>query len=144
MTTWHNAACRFARYNLVGFMGVALKFGVLVVLMEFTHAGYVIGTVVAVEAALVHNYCWHVRWTWRDRCAGQALRMAAWRLLQFQFGTGGVALAANLLVMRVMVEQFGLHYGAAGVAATVCAGIANFLLANCLIFAAARRSTCQT
>jgi putative flippase GtrA len=144
MNIWQNAARRFVRYNLVGFMGVALKFAVLVVLMEFTRVGYVIGTLVAVEAALLHNYCWHIRWTWRDRCAGQSLRMAARRLLQFQFGTGGIALTANLLVMRLLVEQFGLHYGAASVAATACAGVANFVLANCFIFVAARPSTCRT
>jgi putative flippase GtrA len=140
----HDIGRRFARYNMVGFMGVVLKFAVLFLMMECTSTGYLISTALAVEAALLHNFYWHIQWTWRDRCADQPLEVAIRRLLQFQFGTGAVAMAANLVVMRLLVEQCGLHYGVANVAATLCAGLANFLLANFVIFAAGRPATCRT
>ena len=30
---------------------------------------YLVATAIAVEAAVLHNFCWHQRWTWRDRRA---------------------------------------------------------------------------
>jgi putative flippase GtrA len=124
----------------VGAMGLSVKFSVLTALVEFAGVGYLPSTAVAVEAAMIHNFTWHLRWTWRDRCAGLFVREALTRLLRFHLGAGAVAMIANLFVTRFLVQELGIHYAAANLAATVFAGLANFILSNFVVFTAAERS----
>ena len=131
---------RFFRYNLVGAMGLSVKFSVLTALVEFAGAGYLASTAVAVEAAMIHNFTWHLQWTWSDRSAGLSRREALMRLLRFHLGAGAVAMLANLLVTRFLVQEFGIHYAAANLAATVFAGLANFMISNFVVFTAAESS----
>ena len=135
MNTLAGGTRRFLRYNLVGAMGLSVKFSVLTALVEFAGVGYLPGTAVAVEAAMIHNFTWHLRWTWRDRCAGLFLREALMRLLRFHLGAGAVAMFANLFVTRFLVQELGMHYAAANLAATVFAGMANFMISNFVVFA---------
>jgi putative flippase GtrA len=131
---------RFLKYNLVGAMGLALKFSALVALVEGAGAGYLAATALAVEAVVLHNFLWHLRWTWRDRSVGLSRREVCACMLRFHLGTGAVALAANLGVMSLLVEGAGVHYFAANLAATVFAGLANFTLSELVVF----RRTCRT
>jgi putative flippase GtrA len=136
---------RFFRYNLVGVMGLGVKFSVLAGLVELAGAGYLAATAVAVEATILHNFVWHFRWTWRDRSAGLSRRAALRCLWKFHLGTGAVALLANLLVMRLLVEELGVYYALANIAATVVAGLANFMISNFVVFAPAERpASCRT
>jgi putative flippase GtrA len=59
---------RWAAFNAVGLAGVAVQLACLALLV---HAGshYLAATALAVEAAVLHNFLWHQRWTWRDRPA---------------------------------------------------------------------------
>ena len=125
---------RFFRYNLVGAMGLSVKFSVLTALVELAGVGYLVSTAVAVEAAVMHSFIWHLRWTWRDRSAGLSRREALTCLLRFHLGTGAVAMLANLVVTRFLVQEFGIHYAAANLAATVFAGLANFMISNFVVF----------
>lgn len=125
---------RFFRYYLVGAMGLAVKFSILTALVELAGAGYLASTAVAVEAAVMHSFIWHLRWTWRDRSIGLTRREALMRLLRFHLGTGAVAMLANLVVTRFLVQEFGFHYAAANLAATLFAGLANFMLSNFVVF----------
>jgi putative flippase GtrA len=145
MTTLARGIRRLFRYNLVGAMGLGVKFSVLAGLVELAGAGYLPATAVAVEAAILHNFVWHFRWTWRDRSAGLSWREALRRLWKFHLGTGAVAMLANLLVMRLLVEELGVHYALANMAATVVAGLANFMINNFVVFTPADRpASCRT
>lgn len=126
---------RFLKYNVVGAMGLAVKFSVLVG-VKTAGLGYMAATAIAVEAALLHNFGWHLRWTWRDRSAALSLRQVLLRLLRFHLATGVVAMTVNLAVMRLLVERLGMHYFAANLVATAFAGLANFLLNEFLTFVA--------
>ena len=126
---------RFLRYNLVGAMGLSVKFSVLTALVELAGVGYLASTAVAVEAAVMHSFIWHLRWTWRDRSTGLSRRETLMRLLRFHLGAGAVAMLTNLLVTRFLVQEFGIHYAAANLAATVFAGLANFMISNFVVFA---------
>ena len=134
MNTLAGGTRRFLRYNLVGAMGLSVKFSVLTALVELAGAGYLVSTAVAVEAAVMHSFIWHLRWTWRDRSAGLSRREALTCLLRFHLGTGAVAMLANLVVTRFLVQEFGIHYAAANLAATVFAGLANFMISNFVVF----------
>jgi dolichol-phosphate mannosyltransferase len=132
---------RFLKYNAVGAMGLAVKFGALVALVEWAGLAYLVATAIAVEASVLHNFGWHVRWTFRDRSEGLSARELCACLLRFHLGTGLVGMVTNLVVMRLLVETFGVHYFIANVAATMLAGVANFTLAEVVVF---RRKTVQT
>jgi len=120
-------------------MGLAVKFSVLVA-VKTLGLGYMAATAIAVEAVLLHNFAWHLRWTWRDRSASLTVRQILLRLVRFHLATGLVAMIVNLAVMRLLVEGPGVHYFAANVIATAFAGLANFLLNEFLIFVAPGRS----
>ena len=110
MTAWPRGALRFLRYNLVGVLGLSVKFGVLIALSEIAHLNYLWATALAVEAAVLHNFTWHIRWTWRDRSAGLPLREVLLRLLRFHLANGAVGMVVNLLMMWLLVERTGMHY----------------------------------
>jgi len=135
------AVRRFLKYNLVGTLGVTLKLAALALLHELGGLGYLAATAFAVEAAMLHNFLWHLHWTWRDRCAGMTWRESVGRFVQFQLSNGGVAMVMNLLVMRVLVGEAGVHYLPANLVATAAAGMINFVIAEFVIFRAASAGT---
>jgi putative flippase GtrA len=124
----------FLKYNVVGLLGNTLKLTLLALLHELGGLGYLAATALAVEAAMLHNFLWHLGWTWRERCVGNTLRERMARLAWFQLSNGGVALVMNLLVMRVLVGETGMHYLPANLIATAVAGIINFVIADLVIF----------
>jgi len=122
---------RFARFNAVGVLGFGVQLAVLALLL---HAGvhYLAGTAIAVEAALLHNFVWHERWTWRDRPSTGRAR--ALRLARFHALNGGVSLAGNLLLMAGLTGVLHVPPLAANaVAVTVCALI-TFWAADSVVF----------
>jgi putative flippase GtrA len=58
---------RWGKFNLVGAVGILVQFGVLFWLKSVLHFNYLAATALAVEAAVVHNFFWHERFTWSDR-----------------------------------------------------------------------------
>jgi putative flippase GtrA len=122
---------RFWRFNAVGVLGFAVQLGVLALLV---HAGvhYLAATAMAVEAAILHNFAWHERWTWRDRPASGRARLA--RLLRFHALNGGVSLAGNVLIMRVLVGLCGMPPLPSNVMAVLACAAVNFLGADRLVF----------
>ena len=69
---------RRLKFNAVGALGAAIQLGALSVLRGWLHCGYPIATALAVEAAVLHNFVWHERWTWQDRTgSGSALHTRA-------------------------------------------------------------------
>lgn len=61
---------RWLAFNVVGSMGVVVQLLVLLTLTEVTGLDYLVATGLAVECAILHNFVWHERWTWRDRGYG--------------------------------------------------------------------------
>ncbi len=62
-----SALLRWCRFNLVGGMGIVVQITVLFLLKSVLHFNYLSATAIAVEAAVVHNFVWHERFTWADR-----------------------------------------------------------------------------
>lgn len=58
---------RWLRFNFVGGTGICVQFVFLSVLKSVLHLDYLAATALAVEAAVVHNFLWHERYTWVDR-----------------------------------------------------------------------------
>jgi putative flippase GtrA len=112
------------KFNAVGAAGAGVQLGVLQALLWFG-VHYLAATALAVEAAVLHNYCWHVRWTWRER------RGSLWR---FHAANGMVSLASNLAWMRVLAGWLEAPPLAAGLAAIALSSVATFLLSETWVF----------
>src|SRR5436305_7735539 len=124
----------FIRFNLVGVFGFALQSGALFILTHSAYpVGYLAATAAAVELAVLNNFIWHQRWTWKDRpsaTTGETLR----RLLKFNITNGAVSIAGNLVFMSILVGSFGLPITGANVTSVAACSICNFFLADRIAF----------
>ena len=124
----------FMRFNVVGLVGFALQSGALFVLTHSTHPlGYLVATAAAVELAILNNFVWHQRWTWRDRpsaTTGETLR----RLAKFNITNGAVSITGNLVLMSILVGRLGLAIAGANLASVAACSICNFFLADRIAF----------
>ncbi len=123
---------RFARFNAVGVLGIAVQLTTLWVLVDLWGAGYTWATAIAVTAAVVHNFVWHQQWTWRERrTRGGAALMTFARFA----GTNGVmSVVGNLAVMSLLVGGAGLTPVAANAIAIASCGLVNFAMSNLVVF----------
>ena len=130
----------FIRFNVVGILGFALQSGALFVLTHGPHPlGYLVATAVAVELAVLNNFVWHQRWTWKDRPPanrGETLR----RLVKFNITNGAVSLVGNLIFMSILVGRLGLPIAISYVTSVAACAICNFFLADRIAFYVASAS----
>ena len=91
-----------------------------------------VATAAAVEAALLHNFFWHQRWTWRDRPA-QGGRETLTRLRRFHAVNGVVSLAGNVIITTALVHA-GIHPVAANVVAILACSIVNYTAGDAYVF----------
>ncbi|MGP8252961.1 MAG: GtrA family protein [Terracidiphilus sp.] len=130
-----NTLIRWGKFNLVGAAGVVVQLVLLAVFNRLAPGHYLMATVAAIEITLLHNFAWHVRFTWRDRRDGSALVV---RLLRFHLSNGLVSLIGNVALMRVLVGHAHLQVLTANAIAIVCCSIVNFGLSDLWSFARVR------
>jgi putative flippase GtrA len=114
---------RWLRFCAVGTLGFIVQLGAFLLLSAATAAPYGVATLIAVEAAILHNFCWHDRWTWRDRPT-RSSRLA--RLLAFHANVGIISLAGNAAIVLACVEAAGMSPALANVVAVGLCSIATF------------------
>lgn len=124
---------RWLKFNLVGAGGVLVQLGLLEAWMHFSLGNYLIGTVVAVEAALVHNFGWHCVFTWRERPAANRGVVLA-RATRFHLSNGGVSIVGNLVIMQLLVGVLGSPVLVANLTAIVVCSAVNFILGDRWVF----------
>lgn len=137
--TPHGTAVRWLKFNVVGALGIAVQLAVLFALNSGLHLGYLLATALAVEAAVVHNFLWHERYTWADRMQ-PSWRKSLPRLLRFNLTTGGVSIAGNIALMKLRVGLGHLNYMIASGTAIVLCSLVNFLVSDRIVFALVRQS----
>jgi putative flippase GtrA len=130
---------RFFRFNSVGVAGFVLQLALLALLLRLA-VPYLAATALAVEAAVLHNFLWHERWTWRDRPPAGHSRLA--RLWRFHALNGTVSLAGNVLLMRLFVGTFGLTPIPANLIAVLICSLVNYFASDRLVFASAPKARC--
>jgi len=122
------------RFNVVGAGGFALQSGALFVLTHTTlHVTYLVATALAVELAVLHNFVWHQRWTWKDRPAATMLESLC-RLAKFNVTNGLVSLVGNVAFMAILVGRLGLPIAGANLISVGVCSICNFVLADRIAF----------
>ena len=124
---------RWCKFNLVGGIGIVVQVAALLLLKSVLHFNYLAATAIAVEFAVVHNFVWHERFTWRDRVRvswSGSLR----RLMRFNLSNGGVSIVGNLALMKVMVGLVGMNYLLANALAIAVCSVVNFLVSESWVF----------
>jgi putative flippase GtrA len=122
---------RWTIFNLVGLMGFCVQLAVLSLLVRM-EMHYLTATCLAIEAAVLHNFLWHQRWTWRDRGLEPGNRLQ--RLVRFHALNGAVSLAGNMALMWALVGPAGLPPIPANVIAVGVCAIVNYLASERLVF----------
>ena len=124
----------WVKFNLVGVLGFGLQTSILFVITHATpQVSYLAATATAVELAVLNNFFWHQRWTWRDRpsvTTKQTLR----RLVKFNLTSGLFSIIGNLVFMGVLVGRLGLPIGPANLASVAACSVASFILADRIAF----------
>ena len=115
-------------------MGVAVQLAVLVSLTEALGLNYLVATVLAVESAILHNFVWHERWTWRDRDRRSHGRWE--RLAWFNLVTGALSISTNVVFTALYVSTFGIHYAVANVLAIASCSLLTFIANDRFVFRA--------
>lgn len=127
---------RWLTFNGVGLLGMGLQLSLMALAMRMG-VHYLLATVLAVEATVLHNFVWHQRWTWRDRPTA-SLGASAARLARFQLLNGSVSLCGNLALMSLLSGRAGLDPIAANIFSIVACSLLNFAGSHALVFAASR------
>jgi putative flippase GtrA len=127
-----NTYVRWWKFNLVGAMGMIVQLTALALLSRCVGSHYLCASAAAVELAVLHNFVWHVHFTWRDRRGNSALLS---QLVRFHLSNGMVSIVGNLVLVRILVPQAHLPPLAASGIAILCCSVANFCLGDSWAFA---------
>jgi putative flippase GtrA len=126
---------RWLVFNSVGVMGILLQTSALFVLIHQVGLNYLLATGLAVEAAILHNFCWHEYWTWADRAKGSKSLIIR-RFIYFQCANGAISLVGNVLLMRIFVDSLSLNYLPANMLSIALCSVINFLAGDRFVFPA--------
>ncbi len=124
---------RVWRFNAVGAMGFVVQLAALAVLHGWFGLSVWLATALAVELAVLHNFVWHERWTWRDRGGARGVWQ---RLVRFNLTTGLISLAVNIALMQWLVVWMGAPYLRANLVCVAAGAVANYAAADRFVFAA--------
>jgi putative flippase GtrA len=128
---------RWWKFNLVGAIGMVVQLAALALFARLVPGHYLVASAAAVELAVLHNFVWHLHYTWRDRRDDSSWTI---QLLMFHLSNGLVSLLGNLVLMRVLVHEVRLPLLSANGVAILCCSVANFCLGNNWAFAARARA----
>lgn len=128
-----NPFTRWVKFNVVGAMGMAVQLGALAAIDRLWAGHYLVATAVAVELTLVHNFAWHLNYTWRDRRDRAAL---AGQLARFHLSNGLVSIVGNLALMLILVRGARIPVVISNAIAILCCSLVNFCLGHNWAFAA--------
>src|SRR5437868_14355243 len=121
---------RWLKFIAVGAGGIIVQLLTLAVLRSVLQLYYLLAAAFAVEAAVVHNYFWHDRFTWADRTGGSSWR----RFARFNLTTGLFSILGNVAVMGTLVGGAHLNYFVANIVTIATCSILNFLVSDRFVF----------
>jgi putative flippase GtrA len=119
------------RFNGVGALGMAVQLGTVWVLGTWMATPAAVATAVGVSAAVVHNFSWHRRWTWRDRPLGPS-RLNTF--VAFATANGAVSLAGNVVIVTLLTTSGAATPVAANVVAIAICSLVNFWTSDTVVF----------
>lgn len=130
---WREVGRHWLKFNTVGAIGIGVQLAALAALKSGLGLNYLLSTGLAVEAAVLHNFIWHERWTWADRTRLSPSDVLT-RLVRFNLTTGAVSILGNLVFMRLLVGTLHLHYFFANLLTIAACSILNFVASDRFVF----------
>jgi putative flippase GtrA len=127
------AFIRWLKFNAVGAMGIVVQLLALALWLRVLGVHYMWASVLAVETAVLHNFCWHWRWTWADRRRAGLGPMAA-TLFRFNLSNGMISLFGTVLCTGILTGIFKMNPLLANVLSLGPCCITNYLVSDRLIF----------
>lgn len=124
---------RWFAFNAVGVIGMLVQLAVVGILVRLAGWHYLVATAVGVESAVLHNFIWHQRWTWRDRPA-QSPRTTTVRLARFHLLNGVVSLAGNIGLAAFFTGVVGVNAIVSNLVAIVACSLVNFAASDSIVF----------
>ena len=124
---------RWLKFNTVGAIGVVVQLAALAILNGVLGVQYMAATALAVEIAVLHNFVWHERWTWREHTGRGSV---AARLARFNLTTGALSILSNVFWMRLFAGQMHMKPIAANLLSIAVMSLANFLISERFVFRA--------
>ena len=122
---------RVIKFSAVGAIGIVVQLAALTALTH-VHVHYLVATVLAVEAAVLHNFCWHQHFTWRDRDTARIWS----RLARFHLSNALISLIGNVAIMRLLVGVFRMQTVVANLLAVATCASVNYLASDYWVFEA--------
>ena len=122
-----NVFVRWGKFNLVGAMGMVVQLGALALINRWTGGHYLYASAAAIELAVLHNFVWHLHYTWRDRRDESSLLA---QCVRFHLSNGAVSMLGNLAIMRLLVQELRMPVLASNGVAILCCSIVNFCLGD--------------
>lgn len=124
---------RWLKFNAVGAIGIFVQLGILSILRSGMQVNYLAATALSVEAAILHNFLWHEKFTWGDRTRADERRSLA-RLLKFNLTSGIFSIAGNLALMALFVGGLHLNYFIANLLTIATCSAGNFVVSDRMVF----------
>lgn len=124
---------RWLKFSAVGAMGMAVQIAMFAVGVHLLDLHYLLATLLSVETALLHNFAWHVTWTWPANIGPH--RRLFDSLLRFQLLTGTISIAGNAGLMWVLVGTARLEPVFANLLCIGACSFLNFAACDRLVFA---------
>ena len=121
---------RWAKFNSVGIAGFVVQLTTLWALSRGLGLHYLLATALAVEIAVLHNFIWHEKWTWR----GLSIEHRWRRLARFHVANGFVSILSNVVLTWLFKQWMGLPLLASNALAVVAMALLNFALAAVWVF----------
>jgi putative flippase GtrA len=122
---------RWWKFNAVGAIGVVVQLAASAFFYRVLELGLVWSPALAVECAVLHNFLWHERWTWRDRARSGS---PSGRLLRFNLSAGLISIVCNVAGTPFLVGKLGVRYLVANIACIAVGALANFFAADWFAF----------
>jgi putative flippase GtrA len=119
---------RVSAFAGVGVLGFVVQLAVVAALIGLARWPAPAATALGVEAAVLHNFAWHRRWTWRDRVG--SIRS---QLLRFHLANGLTSLAGNVL-LSIGLTRAGLNPLLANAIAVAMISFVNYALTDRWVF----------
>ncbi len=119
----------FAKFSVIGLSGVGVNMAVYIPLTAMG-INYMTAAVLSFIVAVTNNFIWNLLWTFKGRAADKSLRRK-----YILFVTCSIVnLVANLVVLKVLVEQFAVNATIAQLIAIGFTGVLNFALNYVITF----------
>lgn len=119
---------QFIKYVVVGFLGTALDFSLLYILVEFGHLWYFSAAFISISIVLWISFSLNKYWTFKNYEKKYFVQLGKYLLSHL------LALGLSLSILAILVEIFQFWYILAKFFATVVAAITNFLMVKKYIF----------